>query len=123
MPPVLSLPQKTHPPPPQSHQTQDLYPETPPGTAPCCPDPQAPPPPPQDPPPPHQTQPPTHPPPPQHTSGPRHTKPNPKPAPRHAQKPHVISTISKRRRQRMIHNPTAPAQQPPRHNHRRDRTP
>src|SRR6218665_2239222 len=45
MPPVLSLPQKTHPPPPQSHQTQDLYPETPPGTAPCCPGPQAPPPP------------------------------------------------------------------------------
>src|SRR6218665_699405 len=62
-------------------------------------------------------------PPPQHTSGPRHTKPNPKPAHRHAQKPHVISTISKHRRQRMIHNPTAPTQQPPRHNHRRDRTP
>src|SRR6218665_344242 len=60
---------------------------------------------------------------PQHTSGPRHTKPNPKPAHRHAQKPHVISTISKHRRQRMIHNPTAPTQQPPRHNHRRDRTP
>src|SRR6218665_3903136 len=60
---------------------------------------------------------------PQHTSRPRHTKPNPKPTHRHTQKPHIISTISKHRRQRMIHNPTTPTQQPPRHNHPRNRTP
>src|SRR6218665_2583535 len=62
-------------------------------------------------PPPHPHPPPPPPHPPQHTSRPRHTKPNPKPTHRHTQKPHIISTISKHRRQRMIHNPTTPTQQ------------